>query len=402
MGKSIKQKLMEVMPLVILNIGLPTGDVFSDILTIITLYMSEHPYFATALLTPFLFNVVFTTFSWWRIDSNKEKKWTWILLLLQLWPQYRAMKIIFKIFKGDPSYVNEKNTLERDVSILEPFLESVPTVWITTVILAKQAEPENNYALGKDVTIFITSFTLSVISSSIGITKFLKVGPCKIFPEGGSCLGYLTGRFMMVFIAVACSVVNKGLMVSSHLLINVGPGPSRGLMSTTGVILCFLVVNILPNLLWSIVLVSIPLRNMKRVFLTLKTYPQIFLVAMFTPFAFGAKTISCRNCPETASGRITFTKQGTVVNLIITVTSFVITESLYLYDDLKGRPLWYVFVPPAIIILILQTILTIAIMINSECCCGSRNQECCALQYHYLSVPTGTQNTNEVFEFGVI
>ena len=108
MGKSIKQKLMEVMPLVILNIGLPTGDVFSDILTITTLYQSGHLYFATFLLTPFLLNVVFTTFSWWRIDSNKEKKWTWILLLFQLWPQYRAMQIIFKIFKGDPSYVVEK------------------------------------------------------------------------------------------------------------------------------------------------------------------------------------------------------------------------------------------------------------------------------------------------------
>ena len=163
MGKSIKQKLMEVMPLVILNIGLPTGDVFSDILTITTLYQSGHLYFATTLLTPFLLNVVFTTFSWWRIDSNKEKKWTWILLLFQLWPQYRAMKIIFKIFKGDQSYVDDKNTLERDVSILEPFLESVPTVWITTVILAKQSESGNRGAIISDdnITIFITSFILS-------------------------------------------------------------------------------------------------------------------------------------------------------------------------------------------------------------------------------------------------
>ena len=64
MGTGIRQKLMAVTPLVILNIGVPTGDVFSDILTIITLYQSGHPFFATALLTPFLFNVVFTTFSW--------------------------------------------------------------------------------------------------------------------------------------------------------------------------------------------------------------------------------------------------------------------------------------------------------------------------------------------------
>ena len=401
MGKSAKQKLMEVMPLVILNIGLPTGDVFSDILTITTLYQSGHLYFATTLLTPFLLNVVFTTFSWWRIDSNTEKKWTWILLLFQLWPQYRAMKIIFKIFKGDPTYVIEKNTLERDVSTLEPFLESVPTVWITTVILAKQLESGNSGAIssGDNYIIFVTSFTLSVISSSIGITKFLKVGPCKIFPEGGCCLGYFTGRFMMVFIAVACSIVNKGLLVASHLLVSTGLESSGALMSTAGVILCFVAVNILPHFLWSIVLVWIPLRNIKSALLTLKTYPQIFLVAMFTPFTFGAESISCRDCPETARGRITFTKQGTVVNLIITVTSFVITASLAIYD---ARTVPYLFLIPDVLAIILQTILTIAIMINSECCCGSRNKECCALQYHYISRPTGRQDTNEVFEFGVI
>ena len=124
------------MPLVILNVGLPTGDVFSDMLTMMTLYQSGHPFFASALLTPFLLNVAFTTFSWWRIDSNKEKRWTWILLLFQLWPQYRAMKIIFKIFKGDSTYKEEKDLYERDISILEPFLESVPTVWITSVTVS--------------------------------------------------------------------------------------------------------------------------------------------------------------------------------------------------------------------------------------------------------------------------
>ena len=83
--------------------------------------------------------------------------------MLQLWPQYRVLKILLKIFKGDPSYVDDKSTLERDVFILEPFLESVPTVWITAAILGLLDDSGNRYALGENSGIIIISFTFSVI-----------------------------------------------------------------------------------------------------------------------------------------------------------------------------------------------------------------------------------------------
>ena len=107
-------------------------------------------------------------------------------------------------------------------------------------------------------------------------------------------------------------------------------------MSPTGAIVSFSLVNIIPHFLWSLILVWIPLRNMKLVLLTLKTYPQIFLVTVFSPFAFGAKSVSCRNCQETASGRIMFSKQGTVVNIIISFTKLVITVSRIISETMKN------------------------------------------------------------------
>ena len=418
---SIRRELLEVIPLVILNIGLPTADVFSDMYVIITLYQSSHPGYATALLTPLLSNVISTAISWSKLDSTREKKWTWVLLVMQVWPQYRTIKIIIKMFKGDHSYEEEKNVLQRDVSILEPFLESVPTVWITTMILGtsvylRDGDCKNYEALfgedGGEMSKFIASFTLSVIASSIGIAKFLKIGPCRIFPDGGICLGYITGRFLLSFFVIGCSIVSKGLLISLHLILRRNHGsedPDKHFIpSPTGTIITFLVINIFPHLLWSLALVWMALKDLKSVSNLLKTYPQIFLIGGISPFVFGATQLLCCNSRANEIGRITFTKQGTTVNVIINLMGIAITLSLIISEDLAhlggiwGHSPGGVFLPsilPAIMLVVMETILTIVIMTNSQCYFGSRHEECCALQYHTLYVPTAWHHNNQTFEF---
>ena len=38
-------------------------------------------------------NFLFTSVAWWRMESAEQKKWSWIFLALQLWPQLRAFQV---------------------------------------------------------------------------------------------------------------------------------------------------------------------------------------------------------------------------------------------------------------------------------------------------------------------
>ena len=422
MGASNKQKLLQVMPLIVLDIGLPTSDVFSDIIGIITLYQAGLAPYATRLLMPLILNVVFTTFAWWRMDSPQEKRFTWALLLMQLWPQYRAVKIILKILKEDQTYIEDKFILERDVSILEPFIESVPTVWIIVMLLLDVFNRKGQAAIAgereEDYNKVFIQLALSFISSSIGIAKFLKVGPCKIFPVGGSVAGYITGRYLVLLCAIASSIIAKALLLTTSVFVWSGLiqtlfGYERESHSEGRIY--FLGVHILPHFLWSLVLAWMALRNIKSLWITLRTYPQIFLVGVFTPFVFGPKQLYCCSTPEIEVGRIAFSKQGTIVNLIITFVGSAITlgPSLFsiiaeLVDPAKGDGegwgwvfimIFHIHSIPAIVLLGIVLTLVIFLLKSPQCCCRPRYEECFAMKYHYIYVRKDNQ---EAFEFGEI
>ena len=46
---------------------------------------------------------------------------------LQVWPQWRASKVLVLIWRKDPRARQEKARLDREVGGLEPFLEAMPT-----------------------------------------------------------------------------------------------------------------------------------------------------------------------------------------------------------------------------------------------------------------------------------
>ena len=130
------QKVKETVVLTILNVALPTVDIFTDLISITKLYIgslthsdcdekselepfglgsnainthfeswidakhscienskeeglynSRHPIWATSLLVPFLINYLATWLIWWSID--KRKTITWIAPLLSVYPQVK-------------------------------------------------------------------------------------------------------------------------------------------------------------------------------------------------------------------------------------------------------------------------------------------------------------------------
>ena len=78
--------------LVIFNITLPFVDFYFDARLIPRL----HPQYLGCLLvvvSGLLLHFIFTCFAWWRLEPRAQKKWSWIFLILQIWPQMKAVEV---------------------------------------------------------------------------------------------------------------------------------------------------------------------------------------------------------------------------------------------------------------------------------------------------------------------
>ena len=79
------------------NIVLPTMDIFLDITMIQKLFTNGYWGCGTLVVTGIVTNSIFTSLAWWRLEPRDQKKWSWIFLLLQLWPQLRALQVALKL-----------------------------------------------------------------------------------------------------------------------------------------------------------------------------------------------------------------------------------------------------------------------------------------------------------------
>ena len=79
------------------NIVLPTMDIILDITMIQKLFTNGYWGCGTLVVTGIITNSIFTSLAWWRLEPRDQKKWSWIFLLLQLWPQLRALQVAPKL-----------------------------------------------------------------------------------------------------------------------------------------------------------------------------------------------------------------------------------------------------------------------------------------------------------------
>merc|ERR1712016_552324 len=67
-----------------------------------------------------------------------------------------------------------------------------------------------------DSVLFLVGFSSSIITSSLGLAKNLKVGPCRILPEQKANLGgLLSPRFILIFLACGFTLFGKGVALAS-------------------------------------------------------------------------------------------------------------------------------------------------------------------------------------------
>merc|ERR1711971_9966 len=132
----------------------------------------KHPIFGSMMLVPIILATLFIIPHWLkREDTTLKKILTFPLLVGQFWPQWQVIKLL-KLIKERRTreWREEKEKLEKEVSSLEPFLESVPQVHIILMVAIgdiwgaiRTIDPFDPQA--------IVTFSLSVFAAAFGITK---------------------------------------------------------------------------------------------------------------------------------------------------------------------------------------------------------------------------------------
>ncbi len=138
------KKYARVPLFIFFHIILPSLDALGDIYLAYKAKENGFTGIGLALLTPVLVNTIFTARSFAKYEENK--KWTWPLVILQFWPQYRATRIVLSMWRDYDAGDKQVTEFEDNVGPLEPFLESLPQTYIKFYIMTNFC-PKRNVSL---------------------------------------------------------------------------------------------------------------------------------------------------------------------------------------------------------------------------------------------------------------
>ena len=63
--------------------------------------------------------------------------------------------------------------------------------------------------------LFFASFISSVFCATLGIAKFLKVGPCPLVPDEGFLGGHVYMGYVLLFINIGSTILGKGFTLAA-------------------------------------------------------------------------------------------------------------------------------------------------------------------------------------------
>ena len=102
-------------------------------------------------MVPFLLNYIMAFVTWWRLDNNK--KFSFIFALLNLYAPYgkfifnrhiffilvllEAVKTVVMLWTNPREGQKMKMRYEKQIGLMEVFLEAVPTCLVMTILMAK-------------------------------------------------------------------------------------------------------------------------------------------------------------------------------------------------------------------------------------------------------------------------
>ena len=95
-------------------------------------YARPHPIYACAMLAPVLLSWMFVARHWYRTERGAwQKLLTFPLLILQLYPQYRALRVLFHAkWKGTSGWQRMKDEWEMEISHLGEDILGGAVTWV--------------------------------------------------------------------------------------------------------------------------------------------------------------------------------------------------------------------------------------------------------------------------------
>ena len=124
----------------IMDILIPSSDVITDFIFAIKAFSTQNYYIGCLMMFPMLISMVFNFYKWVStdFDTEKEKRYTWVLVVLCIWPQYQVIKLLLTIFRGTPKSIWKpmQNRYRKELSYIEPFIEAIPQFFTSMCIFA--------------------------------------------------------------------------------------------------------------------------------------------------------------------------------------------------------------------------------------------------------------------------
>ena len=99
--KNVRANVGPITLLIVLCMVAPSWDVYSDWAVTIQLLLHGDPLYAMAMMIPQVTNIVFTFFIWRKLERDRSKRWSWVLVITQCWPQVFAARIVWMIIHGE-------------------------------------------------------------------------------------------------------------------------------------------------------------------------------------------------------------------------------------------------------------------------------------------------------------
>ena len=349
---------------------------------------TPHYAWGTMMLLPFLLNYLICWYVW--ATTDKRKAVTWVAALLSFYPQYVALKIIYQIWWVNPTRgLRKKRQLERDLIQFEVFYEAVTSTLVMTYLAVRAGDGlpgseiivDWNNPASLNSLLFFVAFSTSIITSSLGLSKNLKVGPCRILPEQKRYLGgFLSPKFILIFVACGFTLVGKGIALA-----NVVVGRGRAGRGPCGADLSGGVAIALSTFFLPGVLVSMFACAHCEILKTFLVHPSVFLLPVFTHFTFLSKRNFCCEGENGGESFISFSPMTTAVNAGVCIAGAL--AYLFTLPLVATHPDWFcstelflkLGLPCTIIGLILTLVATFSNQCNCcrTCCCSCETFCCC-------------------------
>ena len=327
---------------------------------------------------------------------------------LEAWPSIIIMTIIWLYAINDRSFSNHclyeagYNSTIRDYNDNEcnEYLHSnfQPPIYCTN-------HPENNrcavYGGFGGMPWFFTTYSISIITGALGITKFLQVGSFSVLTSEGALSGICKCRFFLAFMAVMTSMATNGVFIGIFFYILSTNGLwqrslQKSLLEPLGVsgleseesrtearIILLLILGgllILPNLLLSWISIGCSTGFNKKLIQVILAYPAAWMLPITTYFVIGPQKSCCCTKTDTDRYHLGFSKSYTIINIIITIMMYAFILIFI------GYRLAIYFGP----VLFLSLVFNIAFMLSDlECCCSCCcNNECRSHETYVIATNT--------------